>query len=144
MMKTPIFFALAFATACSFHARNPETYRADTQALLESKTPEIKACYDGVLKNKSDAAGTVKVKFKVQEETGKIFEAQVDPSGTTAPSELADCVVKTIDGIQLAPPDANEGIATYTWDFKAEPAAAAPAAPAEPSAPAAPAPAPKS
>lgn len=121
---------LILPAACSFAARGPDQYRDDTQALLESKSPEIKACYDGILKDKKDAAGTVRVKFKVAEETGKIFETQVDPSGTTAPPELADCVVRSIDGMQLTPPDENQGIATFTWEFTA--GEAPPAAPAEP------------
>jgi len=128
-------FALA-SVACSIHARGPDQYRDDTQALLESKGPEIKACYDGILKEKADVGGAVRVKFKVQEETGKIFETEVDPSGTTAPPELADCVVRTIDGMQLTPPDENMGIATFTWQFQAEAAPPAEPAPETPPAPA--------
>jgi hypothetical protein len=131
-MKKPILIALSClclsSLACSFHARGPEQYRDDTQALLQSKTPEIKACYEELLRSRTDVAGSVRVKFKVQEETGKIFETEIDPSGTTAPPELAQCVVRTIDGLQLTPPDERTGIATYTWEFQPE----APGAPAEP------------
>ncbi len=135
-MKKTLFIALvAVTSACSFHARGPDQYRDDTQALLESKTPEIKACYDGILKTNTAAGGTVRINFKVQEETGKIFETQVDPNGTTAPPELGECVVRTIDGLQLTPPDENMGIATYTWEFRAE-QAAAPAPEAAPAPPA--------
>jgi hypothetical protein len=123
-MKKPILIAISglclSSVACSYHARGPEQYRDDTQALLESKTPEIKACYDELLRARTDVAGSVRVNFKVQEETGKIFETTVDPTGTTAPPELAQCVVRTIDGLQLVPPDERTGIATYTWDFQPE------------------------
>lgn len=118
------------SAACSFHARGPDQYRDDTRALLESKTPEIKACYDGMLQTQQSVAGTVRVKFKVQEETGKIVEVEVDPAGTTAPPELAQCVVRSIDGLVLQPPDENPGIASFSWEFQAEPVAAPP--PAEP------------
>ncbi len=133
-MKKPILLVVSCvalgSVACSFAARGPDQYRDDTQALLESKTPEMKACYDGILKSRADAAGSVRVKFKIQEETGKIVEPEVDPTGTTAPPELAQCVVRSIDGLQLTPPDENTGIATYTWEFKPEAAPASGEAPA--------------
>jgi hypothetical protein len=135
-MKKSILIAVSClglgSVACSYHARGPEQYRDDTQALLDSKTPEIKACYDELLKARADVGGSVRVKFKVQEETGKIFETEIDPTGTTAPPELAACVVRTIDGLQLTPPDERTGIATYTWEFRAESGGEPPAVPPAP------------
>jgi hypothetical protein len=136
MMKNPTLLALVslglLSVACSFHARGPEQYRDDTHALLESKTHDIKACYDQVLKAQADVAGTVRVSFKVEEETGKIHEAQVDPTGTNAPPQLAECVVRTIDGLVLQPPDKRTGIATFTWEFRPQAAAAELPAPEAP------------
>ena len=135
-MNKPILLtvsALALCSvACSFAARGPDQYRDDTLALLESKTPEIKACYDGMLQSQTGLGGTVRVNFKVQEDTGKIMEPVIDPNGTNAPPELAQCVVRSIDGLTLTPPDANPGVATFTWEFRAEEAmpAAPPPAPA--------------
>jgi hypothetical protein len=134
-MRNLTFYALislgAASAACSFHARGPEQYRDDTAALLGGKTPEIKACYDAALRTQPDLAGTVRVNFKVAEETGRIHETEVDPSGTNAPPQLAECVVRAIDGLELQPPDKRTGIATFSWEFRPEAPTAAPA-PAEP------------
>ena len=63
---------LALAAGCSFHARSPDEYRDATQALLDTKSADIKTCYDDALKGKSDLAGTVTVHFTVEAETGKV------------------------------------------------------------------------
>ncbi|HMR74495.1 MAG TPA: AgmX/PglI C-terminal domain-containing protein [Polyangiaceae bacterium] len=119
---------LAAATGCSFAARSPEMYRDDTSALLETKNAEIKACYDQQLQVNQAAAGTVRVTFMVQKDTGTIVDPQVDAAGTTAPAEVSTCVINSINGLQLAPPDQSDGQATYTWEFVTE---APPAAPVE-------------
>ncbi len=129
-VSTVLFTVLAAATGCSFAARSPEMYRDDTAKLLDSKAPDIKACYDQQLQGNSAAAGSVRVQFMVQKDTGQVADVKVDPAGTTAPPEVADCVVQNISGLQLTPPDQNDGQATFTWDFVVEPPAAAP--PAEP------------
>lgn len=115
--------------ACGGTARNMATYRADTQQLLTSRDDQIQQCYDGALQGDATLAGTVTVKFTVAKKTGAITNASVDPTQTTAPKALSDCVLQAIDGLVLSPPDKNEGQATFTFDFKAT--QAAPAAPAE-------------
>ena len=54
MKKSLISLALvslaALAAGCSFAARSPEMYAADTQKVLESKSADIKKCYDDALK----------------------------------------------------------------------------------------------
>jgi len=49
---------LAFAAGCSFHARSPDEYRDATQALLDTKSADIKTCYDGALKGNHGADKT--------------------------------------------------------------------------------------
>ena len=110
---------LAAATGCSFAARSPEMYRDDTAALLETKNAEIRACYDQQLQANQTAAGTVRVQFMVQKDTGMIVDPQVDAAGTTAPAEVSTCVVNAINGLTLTPPDQNDGQATFTWEFVA-------------------------
>jgi hypothetical protein len=105
------------ASGCSFHARDADSYRKATRALLETRNPDIKTCYDSELKKDPKVAGVVVVKFTVQKETGAISAAKVD-SASTAPATLADCVVKALDGLALDPPDERQGDATFQWEFQ--------------------------
>jgi hypothetical protein len=126
-------------------ARDANMYAQDTQKVLESRNGAIKACYDELLKTDKTVAGTVTVKFTVKTETGDLADIKVDPAGTTAPEALSQCVLTSIQGLKLAPPDSQEGLATYSWSFQvgapaATPTPAAPAAAPGPAAPAANAP----
>jgi len=123
---------VAGSVGCSFMARGPEQYRDDTAAVLQSKQGDIKACYDGVLKNDAGAAGRVTVNFTVERKTGTVTAVQVDPS-STAPQPVQDCVASSLQGLKLAPEDRRDGLATFSWDFTPN----TPAAPAAPEAPAA-------
>ncbi len=109
------------AFGCSFLKRDTTRYRNDTTAMLEKNHASLKACYDDVLKNKSDASGTVVVKFKLKNETGKVFDVKVDESASTAPKEVQDCVEQTVNGLAIDPPDAVEGHATFTYKFEIAP-----------------------
>jgi len=125
-MKTTILLSLTLAAlaGCSVAARSPEMYRDDTGKVLATKSDDIRACYDGVLKGTPGAAGKVTVKFDVpkdgEQNAGKISNVQVDAAGTTAPAPVADCVTKTITGAgPLAPPDQRLGQGSWAWDFNA-------------------------
>ena len=124
-----LFALFAAATGCEFHARSAEDYRDVTQALLDTKAGDIKACYDGALKGQKDLQGRVTVQFTVEAETGKLKDVKVDPAGTTAPEVLSACVTSAVNGLALTPPDKRDGIATWVYDFQPG-GAAAPAAPA--------------
>ncbi len=110
--------ALVSGTGCSGTARGLEAYRTDTQKLLETRNDQIKGCYDAALKGDAKASGTVTVTFVVEKKTGTISKAAIDSTKTTAPASVSDCVVKAIDGLKLAPPDRNEGRATFVYEFK--------------------------
>jgi hypothetical protein len=121
-MKTTLSIVIAAASlatvcGCSFAARSPEMYRDDTKALLDTKNEDIRACYDGVLKNTPTAAGKVTVNFDVEAEMGKITNVVVNKQQTTAPDPLAECVTKSINGLTIAPPDKRLGQATAVWEF---------------------------
>jgi hypothetical protein len=109
----------AFVSGCSFAARSPEMYRDDTKAVLDTKSNDIRACYDGVLKATPGVAGKVTVKFEVETEQGKIVNVAVDKPNTTAPDAVAECVTKSINGLGITPPDKRVGQATFVWDFSA-------------------------
>ena len=91
-----MFMLLALAAGCSFHARSPNEYRDATQALLDTKSAEIKTCYDDALKGKADLAGTVTVHFTVEAETGALGNVSADAAKTQAPEVLTQCVVKSL------------------------------------------------
>jgi len=127
LIKLSLLALAAASTACSFHARSPEKYRDDTAAVLETRSADIKACYDNELKANKDLTGRVTVHFTVAKETGQITSVAPVPAGTTAPESLTNCVVNALGGLVLTPPDNNDGDATFVYDFSAAPAAPAPA-----------------
>ena len=116
-----LFALFTAATGCEFHARSAEDYRDVTQALLDTKAGDIKACYDAALKGQKDLQGRVTVQFTVEAETGKLKDVKVDPAGTTAPEVLSQCVTNSVNGLALTPPDKRDGIATWVYDFSAQP-----------------------
>lgn len=118
--------SLASLAGCSFAARSPEMYRDETKAVLDTKSNDIRACYDGVLHSTPGAQGKVTVTFDVETEQGKIVNVAVDKANTTAPDPVAECVTKNISGLGLTPPDKRTGQATFTWDFSAPPPPSAP------------------
>jgi len=131
MRKSPIHLALLALTVgavgCSVAARDANMYAQDTQKVLESRNDAIKTCYDQALKTDAKVAGTVTVKFTVKPDTGDLSDIKVDAAGTTAPEALSQCVVTSIQGLKLAPPDDQEGLATFTWNFQVGGAPGAPA-----------------
>ncbi len=120
MRKSPQILAItmfAGLLGCSFIARGPEQYRDDTRALLETKTAAIKECYDVQLAIDRNTGGTVVMNFTVEKKTGKIMNTAIDPARSTAPEQLRQCVVSSVDGLVLMPEDRRDGLAIFTWEF---------------------------
>jgi len=111
--------ALPMVSGCGFAARSPDMYRDDTKAVLETKSNDIRACYDGVLASTPGVGGKVTVKFNVENEQGKLTNVTVDKANTTAPDAVSACVTKSLAGLGITPPDARLGDATFTWEFSA-------------------------
>ena len=118
-MTNTLLIDLAASTACTFIARGPEQYRDDTQAVLAEKNGAIKACYDRALASGEGITGEVTVNFTVEKKTGAFVNAEVDPSRTTAPETLSNCVLDSVAGLQLTPEDRRDGLATFSWVFSA-------------------------
>lgn len=119
-MMTKSFGLIAFAlvaVGCSGAIRTDKPYRDDVAQVLESKNGEVKACYDNLLKNKKDAAGKVTVHFTVEMKTGAFKDVSAVADGTTAPPELQQCVTSALSGLVLNPGDANNGDATFVYEF---------------------------
>jgi hypothetical protein len=112
------FVVLGALTGCGYTARAPEQYRDDTAALLETQSGAIKQCYDNVLKTDPGLSGRVAIRFTVKEETGEVTAPAVDSAETTAPEPLAQCVLQALSGLKLHPPDAQDGHATFVYEFQ--------------------------
>ena len=109
---------LVALAACSGTARGLEAYRTDTQKTLDTRGPQLKACYDEALKSDRALSGTVTLQFVVEKQTGAFTKASVDPANTTAPNALWQCVLRVVEGLKLEPADKNEGRATFVYEFK--------------------------
>lgn len=109
---------LVGASACSFARRDATMYRDDSRALLSSRNDAIKGCYDDALKQDPQTAGVVVVNLKIAKDTGQVSDARVDEQQTTAPASLGQCITRSVEGLELDPADANDGIATFRWEFK--------------------------
>jgi len=115
-------------SACTYVVRDPATYASDTQAVLDTRSGPIKACYDEALKVDPKVGGTVAVRFTVEKKTGNILTPALVPERTTAPQPLADCVLGQLSGLVLDPPDQKPGDGTFVWEFVANEPVQAPAA----------------
>lgn len=108
---------VAGMAGCSFAARSPEMYSKDTEEVLNTRNGQIKTCYDDALKTNKELQGKVTIKLLVEHETGKVSNVAADPAGTTAPEALTKCVVDSLQGLVLQPPDQRDGDATFVYDF---------------------------
>jgi long-subunit acyl-CoA synthetase (AMP-forming) len=129
-MKTSIAIAFlaSMSAACSFVARDTDTYKNDTRTVLESKNSAVVACYDSALAANPSQSGNVVVTFVVEKKTGAITNVSADPNQSTAPEALQNCVVTALEGLTLDPADQREGQATFTWTFTAPSGGGKPAA----------------
>lgn len=120
-MRT-LFGFLALTTllaGCSFAARSDDVYERDVKTLLETKGEMVANCWGEVRKTDEQAQGTVTVKFRVVEDTGALESPEIDPTGTTASEPVQQCVLQSLDGLVLEPPDNRPAVATYVWELGA-------------------------
>lgn len=121
MNKLTLALALAFtsvAIGCGGYTRTPDQWTEDTYKALESHNGEVKKCYEEALKKNQNLEGTVTINFVVENKTGRIRKAKVDGGKTTAGEPVRRCVLESLKDQRITPPDANNGRATYTWEFK--------------------------
>ena len=128
-MRSSLWIAsLAFA-ACS----SPVTFQGQSTLPVEGTPPAVAAAKPPprveVRDNKIEIHD--KIQFDYDRATIKqasfglmneISHAAVDAARSNAPAALGQCVVHAVDGLVLAPPDRNEGRATFVYEFKANPA----------------------
>lgn len=111
-----LLLAAASLGACA-HARTPDEYRVAVREVLDSRRADVNACYDRAVASNEDAKGRVVAKFQVEAKSGKIMSPEIVDEETTAPEPLKQCVLASLDGVTIAPPDPKTGDAQFVWDF---------------------------
>lgn len=117
MTRPMMLLACAGLFGCSFYARGPDDYRTAVRGLLEQKRPEVEACYKRSYEADPAAEGRVVAKFDVEAKSGKVLRPEIVNEGSTANDALKQCVLTSLEGLTLAPPDQRKGEATFTWEF---------------------------
>jgi uncharacterized protein with FMN-binding domain len=127
MRKTIVQYVLtsvvltALGAGCSFIARDTETYKQENRSLVETKTSDIKACYDTALTTNPGLKGEVAISYTIEKKTGKLTNMTVLTDKTTAPAELQNCIMSALEGLTFAKPDQRDGIVqSFTWSFKGQ------------------------
>jgi hypothetical protein len=122
MRKTIALITLvALGAGCSFIARDTETYKADNRSLLETKTSDVKACYDAALAADPTLKGDVVITYTIEKQTGKLTNMTLVTDKTTAPEGLQNCVMSAVEGLTFPRPDRRDGIVqSFTWSFQGQ------------------------
>ena len=112
-----LLLAAASLGACSFHARGPDEYRMAVREVLDARQPDVHACYERAYTADERMKGRVVAKFQVAAKSGQLMSPQIVDEETTAPEPLKQCVLASLDGVTIAPPDQRTGDAKFVWDF---------------------------
>jgi hypothetical protein len=122
MRKTILLLSIAsLGAGCSFIVRDTETYKADNRSLLETKTSEIRACYDAALAADPNLRGDVVVSYTIEKKTGKLSNMTVLTDKTNAPEGLQNCVMSALEGLEFPRPDRRDGVVqSFTWSFQGQ------------------------
>jgi hypothetical protein len=108
------------SNACA--VRSDNIYAEDVRKVLEARGNDVSQCWGEVMKTNPNASGAVAVRLRVEEDTGAIVNPEIDPSQTTAPPELQQCVLQSLGGLALQPADNRTGVGVYVWNFNPAPA----------------------
>jgi hypothetical protein len=112
------------AIGCGGAIRAGDAYRDDTMKLVSAQAnPKIHDCFDGMVKStpgSTSLQGTTTVSFTVAKETGAITSPTIVAGSTTTQDPVNQCVLASLAGLKLDPPDNVDGNATFTWQFVVE------------------------
>jgi outer membrane biosynthesis protein TonB len=117
MKRTALIAATLSLAACSFYARGQDDYRKAVREVLDTRSADVEKCYRAELSANEQAKGKVVVQFDVEPKTGKFVGAKVVEGESTPNKPLQQCVLGSLDGLAIAPPDQRKGEATFTWEF---------------------------
>lgn len=123
-MKTSILASLSLVPAlvACVGGRTPETYQSDVTKLIATKNDQVVACYAAALKDNPSVAGNVTLRFRlnyageVHVNEPRALDLGIVHNKTTVPLPLAECTLKAIREIKLAPPDKMAEV-LWTWKF---------------------------
>lgn len=104
-------------TGCSFFARGPDQYKSAVRSVLDTKSPDVEACYRRAHDANAEVKGTVTVHFFVEPQTGALTQPTVVKEQSTADETLQRCVLDSLGGLKLDPADQRKGDATFVWSF---------------------------
>jgi hypothetical protein len=109
--------ALALLGGCTFYARGPDAYRQAVRSVLDTKSPSLENCYNSTKEQNPQSQGAVVVRFEVEPKTGNIVRPEIVKEQTSADETLQRCVLESLAGLKIDPPDQRLGQATFRWDF---------------------------
>lgn len=119
MIRVSLAMLAALALAgCSFHARSPDDYRKVTRDLVQTRSDQLRTCYEDQVEHDENAGGKVAIDFGVEAETGRLVAPEVVAGETTASEPLQQCVITALDGLTLDPPDERTARARFVWNFE--------------------------
>src|SRR5579859_3421469 len=109
------------SVACGGAIRVGDAYRDDTVKLVQAQAnPRIQQCFQALVKaspSPKTLEGTTTVSFVVAPETGLLANAAIVPGATTTQDPVNQCVLASLTGLKLDPPDNVEGDGTFAWQF---------------------------
>jgi hypothetical protein len=108
---------LALLGGCTFYARGPDAYRQAVRNVLDTKSPALESCYNSSKQQNPESQGAVVVRFDVEPKTGNIVRPEIVKEQTSADETLQRCVLESLAGLKIDPPDQRLGQATLRWDF---------------------------
>lgn len=104
--------------------RSTQDYTTDVRSLIETRSTDVRSCYDAELANNPATAGDVVVSFNVANKAGTVTDVVIDPS-SSAPAALQECVASALTGLVLDPGDMAKAKGTFTLRFSPPAAAGA-------------------
>lgn len=95
------------------------TYMQITRKIVRAHLPEVKHCYDLGLKQDSQLAGRIVVKFKITGD-GSVDEAEI-ASSDLANETVSDCIVSRVERWKFAKPhDGEEVVIHYPFVLRTD------------------------
>jgi hypothetical protein len=109
------------SVACGGAIRAGDAYRDDTVKLVQAQAnPRIQQCFQALVRSvpaPKSLEGTTTVSFVVAPDTGIVGSPAIVPGATTTQDPVNQCVLASLAGLKLDPPDTVEGDATFAWQF---------------------------
>lgn len=113
---------LVATLGCAGTKRDTQTYRTDTQKVLETRSGQLQSCYEAALKDDPQIKGLLTVRFSIENKTGAFTKLSIDPTRSSSKEPLVSCVATALAGLKLDPPDRNPGQATFVYELRPAPA----------------------